>query len=176
MIRRKLVFLVLLVAGSVGAQEWRFRAERNGVAVAAIPLTTAQRIAFYGARGFTAGSIDTYAHACGFSFSLAHGGASTLRFSLVEWRAVSEGRTYRLRQAEEWESEWAKREVPEAARIAFRWAQFPSAHELAPGDWIMGMTVLDGRPPGRFRLNARYHNDKGSHDLILEDLACADDD
>lgn len=165
----------LLAVWPVLAQEWRYRAESDGVTLSANPLSAAQRTAFYGARGFPAGMVAPYAEACGFSLSLANGGVAGLRFRLAEWSAAGDGQTYRFRPAEDWEAEWSRRAVPTAARIAFRWAQFPADQDFAPGDWIMGMAVLDGRPPGKFRLIARYHDDKGSHDIVLEDLACADD-
>lgn len=175
MTRRPWAALLVFCAGLAGAQDWRFRAERNGVTLSANPLSAAQRIAFYGARGFPAGTVAPYAEACGFSLSLANGSAGSLRFDLAEWAVVGARNRHAFVPMEAWQTEWARRQVPESARIAFRWAQFPSAQVFAPGDWIMGMAVLDGRPPGKFHLIARYHDDKGSHEIILEDLACADD-
>jgi len=69
--------------------------------------------------------------------------------------------------------EWVKSGVSEAARIAFRWAQFQSENTFEPGDWIMGMATLEVPLSGTFRLVARYRDDKGNHEIVLDKLSCA---
>lgn len=156
--------------------DWRHRVSNGSVTLSANPLSPAQRTAFYLARGFSESSIQPYAQACGFSFSLQNIGAATLRTRLVDWRAVgAEGRAVRLRLPGEWDMRWTKAQVTEAARIAFRWAQFQADNVFEAGDWIMGMATLETPLPGTFRLVARYHDEKGDHEIVLDQLACAQD-
>lgn len=156
--------------------EWRHRATQGAVTLTANPLGVASRTAFYSARGFAAEVIRPYADACGFSFGMQNDGAGTLSTRLADWRAVgAEGGAVRLRLPAEWDLQWVAAQVPDAARIAFRWAQFQAENILEPGDWIMGMATLETPLPGSFRLVARYHDEKGGHEIVLDQLVCSGD-
>ncbi|MFA6312918.1 MAG: hypothetical protein WCV99_07600 [Sterolibacterium sp.] len=169
-------FVSAAAAHAAGDIEWRYRAANGAVSLAANPLTPAQRIAFYLARGFSATAIRPYADACGFSFSMQNGGAGTLSTRLADWRAIGmDSRAVRLRLPAEWDLQWDKAQVPEAARIAFRWAQFQTENTFEAGDWIMGMATLESPLQGGFRLIARYQDDKGQHEVTLNQLFCAGD-
>ena len=174
------VFVLLagisLLAHSDGDIEWRHRATQGAVTLTANPLDVASRTAFYAARGFPGATIRPYAQACGFSFGMQNNGTATLVTRLADWRAIgADGRAVRLRLPTEWDAQWAKAQVPEPARIAFRWAQFQAENTFEAGDWIMGMATLKTPLSGTFRLVARYHDDKGNHEIILDKLACAND-
>ncbi|MDZ4254894.1 MAG: hypothetical protein U1A72_20175 [Sulfuritalea sp.] len=181
MLIRQPVFLATLVmlAGVCRADqdiEWRHRATQGAVTLSANPLDRASRTAFYAARGFAAEAIRPYAQACGFSFRMQNGGAGPLATRLADWRAIgADGRAVRLRLPSDWDQQWARARVPESARIAFRWAQFQAENVFAAGDWIMGMAILEAPLPGNFRLIARYHDEKGDHEIVLDKLACAHD-
>jgi len=165
-----------LAAGADGDIEWRHRARHGAVTLSANPLGHASRTAFYSARGFAAETIRPYAQACGFSFGMQNGGAGTLSTRLADWRAIgADGRAVRLRRPGEWDLQWAKAQAPEAARIAFRWAQFQAENVFEAGDWIMGMATLEAPLPGTFRLIARYHDEKGDHEIVLDNLVCSRD-
>lgn len=156
--------------------EWRHRATQGAVTLSANPLDRASRSAFYTARGFAAEAIRPYAQACGFSLRMQNGGAGPLTTRLADWRAVgADGRVVRLRLPAEWDRQWVRTQVPEAARTAFRWSQFQAENIFAAGDWIMGMATLETPLPGSFRLIARYLDEKGSHEIVLDNLACARD-
>ncbi|MCF8174823.1 MAG: hypothetical protein K9K30_06230 [Burkholderiaceae bacterium] len=179
-VRRFLVLAVLAFqAGeclAVDEIEWRHRAQGGDVTLTANPLGTAQRAAFYRARGFTATAIQPYAEACGFSFGMSNIGMGSVHTTLADWRAIgSDGRRVRLRPPAKWDADWEKENVPESARIAFRWAQFQAENSFEAGDWIMGMATLESPLPGNFRLIARYRDDKGSHEIVLDPLSCARD-
>ena len=164
---------VCLASGDI---DWRHRAAHGAVILTANPLTTEQRMAFYVARGFSGAAILPYAQACGFSFRMRNTGAGAIRTALADWHAVgTDGRRVRLRLPVEWDTEWVRINVPESARIAFRWAQFQAENSFEPGDWIMGMATLEQPLPGSFRLVALYHDDKGSHEIVLNPLSCASD-
>jgi len=155
---------------------WTHRAVQGAVTLTANPLGSVSRTAFYGARGFPEATIRPYAQACGFSFGMQNGSASKLTTRLADWHAVSaDGKHVALRLPEAWDMAWAKSGVPEDARIAFRWAQFQAENTFEPGDWIMGMATLEVPLSGTFRLVARYHDDKGNHEIVLDKLSCTKD-
>jgi hypothetical protein len=155
--------------------EWRHRATQGAVTLTANPLGQESRTAFYSARGFPVAAIQPYAQACGFSFGMRNHGATKLVARLTDWRAIgADGRQVALRPAEAWDADWAAAGVPQAARIAFKWAQFQTENIFEPGDWIMGMATLETPPSAPFRIVARYSDSKGSHEIVLDRIACAD--
>lgn len=176
---RAIAASVLVMTGLAQAEgdiEWRYRATRDAVALTANPLTAAARTAFYGARGFGGNTIKPYAAACGLSFGMQNNGTNRLSTQLADWHALgTDGKRIALRSPENWDAAWEKAGVPQAARIAFRWAQFQAENVFEPGDWIMGMATLEAAPTGPFRLVARYADDKGSHEIVLDRLECAGD-
>lgn len=160
--RRICLLLLALMTAAAQAQ----------VTLTARPLSREQVTAFYSARGFPAASMAAYAQTCVLSFEFHNGGPTALHFRLADWQT---GDGARVQPASAWEAAWEKAAIPEAARIAFRWSQFPAEQEFAAGDWIMGMAALDRRPPGSFHLIARYHDHQGHHDIVLDRISCADD-
>lgn len=156
--------------------EWRHRAAHDRVTLTANPLTTAQRTAFYLARGFAESAIRPYAQACGFSFGMRNSGAGPVRTMLADWQAVgADGRRAGLRPPAAWDAEWVGANVAEPARVAFRWAQFQAENTFEAGDWIMGMATLDAPLPSSFRLIAPYDDEKGVHEIVLDNLVCSRD-
>ncbi len=155
---------------------WSHRAVQGAVTLTANPLSSESRIAFYGARGFPEATIRPYAQACGFSFGMQNDGTSTLITRLADWQVIgADGKHVALRLPEAWDIEWAKAGVSEAARIAFRWAQFQTENTFQSGDWIMGMATLEAPLTGTFRLVARYRDEKENYEIILDKLSCAKD-
>lgn len=67
---------------------------------------------------------------------------------------------------------WESMGVPQAARIAFRWAQFPSDQEFEAGDWIMGMAALEHRPDKSFHIRAHYADDNNEHEVVTDAVTC----
>jgi len=159
-----------------GDLEWRHRARRGDVVLTANPQAPASLSAFYAARGFAAETIRPYANACGFSLGMRNGGSLPILTRLADWDVIdAKGRRLKFRLPESWDADWAKVNAPQPARIAFRWAQFQTENTFEPGDWIMGMATLESVPTAPFRLIARYHDDKGDHEIVLENLECARD-
>ena len=167
----------LFATGSLATDiEWRHRAVHDRVSLMANPLGVASRISFYEGRGFVSSAIEPYAQACGFSFGMLNDGDKTIVTQLKSWRAIgADGEEISLRPPEEWEADWLDANIPEPARIAFRWAQFQSEITFEPGDWIMGMATLASAPKPPFRILARYRDNQGDHELQLDKLHCADD-
>jgi hypothetical protein len=181
MIGRTSVLLGVLAIGHPDAYadsdiEWRYQSHSDNVTVMANRLGRGSRMAFYEARGFSVDTIRPYAEACGFSFGMKNEGGTSINARLADWRAIgTDGRAVAFVAPETWEERWRKAGVSSPARIAFRWAQFQSDNVFAPGDWIMGMATLTVKPAGLFRLVARYSDDKGNHEIVLDKLECARD-
>lgn len=155
---------------------WRHQARQGDVVLTANPQAPASLSAFYAARGFAAEAIHPYANACGFSFGMRNGGPIAILTRLDDWRVVdANGRRIGFRLPESWEADWTRAKVPQSARIAFRWAQFQTENRFEPGDWIMGMATLESVPSAPFRLIARYHDNKGDHEIVIDKLECAHD-
>jgi hypothetical protein len=155
---------------------WNHRATQGAVTLTANPLDSAARTAFYLARGFSEESIRPYATACGFSFGMHNNGSVVLSTRLPEWYFIgADGRRVAIRLPEAWDADWEQAGVSQAARIAFRWSQFQTEITFQPGDWIMGMATLEESPSAPFRLVARYRDEKGNHELVLDRLSCAQD-
>ncbi|WP_172599970.1 hypothetical protein [Sulfuricystis multivorans] len=155
---------------------WRYQARHGDVVLTANPQAPAPLSAFYAARGFAAEAIRPYANSCGFSFGMRNGGPIPILTRLADWRvADAKGRRIGFRLPESWDADWALAKVPQSARIAFRWAQFQTENSFEPGDWIMGMATLESVPAAPFRLIARYHDNKGDHEIVLDQLECAHD-
>ena len=171
----KLFAVLLVIAALPAAAQSRsaWHGERKGVTVKATALTRSAVLAFYQARGFSAQAISPYADACVFSFELRNSTRKTLHLRLADWRAQTAAGTLRFRLPQSWEAEWARRGVAEPARIAFRWAQFQSELEFAPGDWIMGMAALERRRDGALRMNIPYAIDGRHREITLDKLVCA---
>ena len=166
--------LALMPALPVVAQsQSAWHAARGGVEVKANALTRPAVLAFYQARGFSAEAIAPYADACVFSFEVRNTTKKALRLRLADWRAEDGAGSARFGLPDAWEAEWARRGVPQAARIAFRWAQFQAEQEFAPGDWIMGMAAVERRHDGRFRLVIPYTIGNRSHEIAIDNGACA---
>jgi len=174
---------IWLPGGATAAEDgditWQHRTRQDAVTLTANPLGTASRTAFYIGRGFTAAAIRPYARACGFSFGMQNGGQHALTTRLEDWYAVgADNRRVKLRLPAAWDGDWGKADVAQAARIAFKWAQFQAENTFEPGDWIMGMATLETAPVAPFRIVARYRvigGQKGIHEIVIDQLVCARD-
>ncbi len=152
------------------------RIEAQGVSLAVTPLSPGQKTAFFIARGFTAEEIAPYAQTCGFSFAFENRGRPLVKTDLAKWKAEVDGRIVHFLPPMLFDREWEQQGIDTSARIAFLWAQFPSAQDFARGDWIMGMANLMERPEGKFRIVARFYEGGKIVELPIDDLACAPPD
>lgn len=111
-----------------------------------------QTRAFFQARGFAkkiANDIGTQCvlQAIGRNTSVDNTG-SPISFDLQEWIIQSETQSRSIKLKEDWDAQWPDDLVSSAARIAFRWATFPTEQTFEPaGDYNWGM-ISFGLPPG----------------------------
>ena len=162
-----------------GLASWQ--TETDGIQVRLTQISPDQARAFYQARGFSAAAAERYARECVFMTVVRNIGDAPLRHQLDGWRYVVAGQPPRaIRSKAEWERLWKQQGVPESARIAFTWAQFPTAQTFAPGDWNQGMTTYSMPRGGQLDLHFVWRtlngkNVNGSlHKGLLEQVRCAD--
>ncbi|MFA5082575.1 MAG: hypothetical protein WC474_08535 [Hydrogenophilaceae bacterium] len=155
-----------------GAETWATR--RHGVALSLTQILPDQGRAFYLNRGFPTEAAEVYATSCVFMAVLRNDAApGMVSFRLADWTLVSAGAARPPRPVDDWQAEWRRRGLAEAAAIAFRWAQFPPEQEYEPGDWNQGM-LSAGLPPGAaFDLTARWQVAGQSYEGRLTDVRCA---
>lgn len=155
-----------------GAVTWETRT--HGVTLAFTQIFPDPARAFYLNRGFPPEAAERYATACVYMAVLRNDAAlGELSFRLDDWRVRSEGQSRSLPSVESWGAQWRASGLTEAARIAFRWAQFPPEQEYAVGEWNQGM-LATGLPPGsRFDLIARWTVAGKSYEGKLENVVCA---
>ncbi len=132
--------------------------------------------AFYQARGFSAAAAERYAAECVFMTVVRNVGDTPIRHRLADWRYVTAGQAPRaIRSKVEWERLWQRLNVPEAARIAFNWAQFPATQTFAPGDWNQGMTTYSVPRGGEFDLRVVWRAGGKTRSVTLEKVRCANE-
>ncbi len=147
----------------------------------ALELQLIQRLpdqtrAFFLARGFPSAEADRIARACVFQIIGKNVATASdphdLRIDLRQWRIRYSDGTAPIKLKERWAQEWPD-EVPQAARIAFRWATFPTDQVYHPADdhnW--GMASL-GPPPGsRVDLKVVWYQDGVKKQATVEDVIC----
>ena len=162
-------------SAETGLLSWETRDRGVSLTVAQIPRS--QALAFYRARGFEPQSAAHYADACVFQLVLRNeSDGKPLRSRLADWLVRTSAGALHFVPLQFWEREWERRGVNEAARIAFRWAQFPAEQQFEAGDWIMGMAALAPRPAGAFDLTYNWSIDGIVRRGTLPGLVCADPD
>jgi hypothetical protein len=152
-----------------------FEAQDHGVTVSLTQLLPDQVRAFYVARGFDLDDAEVFARSCVYMTVLRNDTApGTLDFRLSDWEIQYDGEVRPVPPLDDWSAQWAARGVPDAARLAFRWAQFPSEQSYAPGEWNQGM-LATGLPSGsRFDLIARWTIADRIYEGRLDDVRCTD--
>jgi hypothetical protein len=157
-----------------GLTGWHWEGQRLAVELA--QLLPDQTRAFFMGRGFDAGQADGIAQTCVFqSIMRNHADDVPLQLDLTRWRTHGADGEGRLRLNREWQEAWRAQGAPASARIAFRWALFPTRQHFEPGDWLMGMIIFDRVPGDRFDLELRWTEDGRELRRILPDIQCAPD-
>jgi hypothetical protein len=152
-----------------------YETQAHGVNLSLTQLLPDQVRAFYVARGFDLDDADVFAEACVYMTVLRNDTApGELDFRLSDWEVEHKGETRALPPLDDWLAQWEARGVPDSARLAFRWAQFPAEQSYAPGEWNQGM-LATGLPPGsRFDLIARWTIADQTYEGRLDDVRCTD--
>ncbi len=157
---------------SSGLITWTWQGD--GVSLELAQLLPDQTRAFFLGRGFETEHADLIAAHCVFQAILRNNRPHTpIEVNLHDWSSQGPEGLIRPRPNRDWEATWDRRQAPEAARIAFRWALFPGEHRFEPGDWLMGMILFDHPPGTPFDLTLRWRAAGELHEARLPDLRCA---
>lgn len=140
-----------------------------------------QTRAFLLGRGFPHDISDKLAHSCVFQTILRNTDkidnihSSALTVSLKDWQINQAGVIQSLKLKESWDQSWADNIVSPAARLAFRWATFPTTQTFQAGDYNWGMIIF-GPPPGtQFDLQIIWTEDDKKYSAEIKKLSCAED-
>ncbi len=136
-----------------------------------------QTAAFFIARGFPE-AIATELAETGCVFQTIGkniGKNHDVSFNLAEWRVVIGDQTLPLKLKKQWHKQWAKNAVTPAARIAFRWATFPTEQTFKPGDYNWGMITFNLPPGSEFDLKVVWREGGAEYSSVIPELQCAKD-
>lgn len=138
-----------------------------------------QTRAFFEGRGFSAAAADEFARACVFQAILANaasgGSAPVVSIDLRRWHVDAGQGPGPLPVEAGWQPRWQAAGLSEAARIAFRWALFPTEQTFMPGDHGWGMIPIGPAPDTRFDLSLVWSEDGVEHTARLTSIHCTPD-
>jgi len=135
-----------------------------------------QTRAFFQGRGFTPQQAEPLAADCVFQAIIRNGAeaAAAMTLHLAEWRVYPvSGSAQPLRLEAQWQEQWERTGVSQPARIAFRWALFPTEQRFEPGDWNMGMITLGLAPGSRFDLEVVWRSGEQERRQRFPAMQCA---
>lgn len=160
-----------------GLEAWRHQGRE--ISLEFIQRLPDQSRAYFQGRGFSPEDAEPIAASCIFQTIIrntAPPGGGDVVLDLSRWEVrPAQGTAHPPKLEKAWEPEWETREVPQAARIAFRWSLFPSHQRFAPGDWNMGMVSMDLPVGARFDLEVRWTRDGEPRSMVIPDMRCAPD-
>jgi hypothetical protein len=158
---------------ATGVETWE--ASLAGVSISLTQILPDQLRAFYLNRGFSAAAIEPYVTSCVYMMVLRNDAAGgVVRFRQADWRVVAGTEVRPVIATEAWIGRLRSSGPTAAAMIAFRWAQFPSAHAYRPGgDWNQGMLSIGLRPGAVFDLMVRWEIEGRPFEGEIENVRCA---
>ncbi len=162
-----------------GLRSWRMQAYDFSLQL--IQRLPDQTRAFFLARGFSrtiANDIATHCvlQAIGKNTSQTPTG-STITYRLADWKLRSQGKIRRIKLKSQWDQQWAQHNsASKAARIAFRWATFPSEQTFQPdGDFNWGMITFDLAPGQPFDLQVVWKQNRQIRTQWIKNIICPQD-
>lgn len=138
-----------------------------------------QTRAFFQARGFPAASADAFARACVFQAIIANRALTAqgpvVGLDLRRWRVDAGQGPLPLPVQPTWQPRWEAQRLSQAARIAFRWALFPTEQIYRPGDHGWGMIPFGPAPGTRFDLQVVWSEDGIERTAQVPAMECTPD-
>lgn len=150
----------------------------GGISLELIQRLPDQSRAFFAARGFPREAAERVARDCVFQTVLgnAHAEGRPVEVDLRRWRVLPHGGEARAPIVEgEWDALWQREGLPEAARIAFRWATFPTVQVFEDEDYNWGMTTFGLAPGDTFDLELAWTLDGAPRTARIANMQCAPD-
>ncbi len=165
------------VNAATGIESWVLKAEEFSLEL--VQRLPDQTRAFFQGRGFDTVAANEIALGCVFQTVIKNdateSAAPVVALDLTDWR-IDAGQGQRpLKLEQDWQKDWERRGVNQAARIAFHWALYPTRQEFHPGDYNWGMTTY-GMPPGStFDLHVVWHRGDEPRQHTIKGVRCARD-
>ncbi|MDF1529023.1 MAG: hypothetical protein P1R74_07825 [Sedimenticola sp.] len=159
-----------------GLEAWHW--DDDGISITLNQRLPDQSRAFFLGRGLLPEAAEAVAQACVFQIIIRNSAeaASALDVDLTEWRVIpAAGEPQGLRLDTEWQQQWQQQGVAQPARIAFRWALFPTRQTFQPGDWNMGMVTFGLSSGSEFDLEMAWRQDGQWQQARIEAMRCAAD-
>ncbi len=154
-----------------GVRTWRWAGD--GVSLRLTQILPDQVRGFYQARGFTAADAESIAQVCVFQTVMRNESVPGLvEIDLKHWWIALDGGKVGLKIEKQWQTEWERRRVSPPARLAFRWALFPTVQAFAAGDWNMGMTTFALPPSTVFDLHFNWRVGAQEYESVVRGVAC----
>lgn len=184
------VFIGMLVGTAAGAAElstgideqaqlpyWELQDE--GMSLRLVQRMPDQSRGFFRARGFSKVDVEQVAQRCVFQTVFKNRSntaiPSPLRYNLENWVVQHGQDTSTMMTREIWQTLWSEHTAPQAARIAFKWALYPTQQTYQPGDYNWGMSMMDLTPGSRFDLKVVWHQYGEMRSALIKDMRCAAD-
>lgn len=186
-----LIFITLSLTNSLTATElvktvdkesqligWKF--SQGNFQLELIQRSPEQTRSFFQGRGFSAKVANDIATSCVLQTIGRNTQADNnepVSISLKEWKFInSSGEEKTLKLKETWNSEWGKGEISTPARIAFRWATFPTTQSFDPGgDFNWGMISIGPKPGAKFDLQLSWKQGDTQHSTWIKQMECPSD-
>lgn len=151
----------------------------RGVTIRLVQRLPDQTRGFFQARGFPAADADLIAQSCVFQTVFKNisqpSDPSPVEYNLRDWVVHAAGAPRAMKTREDWRKEWAARQAPKPAQLAFEWSLFPTRQRYRPGDYNWGMAVFDLKPGTVFDLDVVWHQYGKDHTARFRGMRCAPD-
>jgi len=159
-------------------QSWKL--EDNGVELELIQRLPDQSRAFFQGRGFSSQVADDIGKSCILQVIARNNkdknNGLPITIQLQNWQVKFQDHIQGIKLKETWDADWSLNEVNKAARIAFRWATFPTEQTFdSGGDYNWGMISIGLNPGDHFNMQVNWTEDKKQRNYWINDMICASD-
>lgn len=159
-------------------KSWKL--EENGVELELIQRLPDQSRAFFQGRGFSSRVADEIGNSCILQVIARNNQdkakGTSVTFNLQDWLVKFDNQLHGIKLKETWDASWSLQEVNQPARLAFRWATFPTQQTFdAGGDYNWGMVSIGLTPGDRFDLQVNWTENSQKKNYWIKSIHCADD-
>jgi hypothetical protein len=149
----------------------------GGLELELIQRLPIQTLAFFQARGFSREIANDIGNSCVFQSIgkniYTQSADESISIHLADWRVKANGQLKPVKLKEAWDNEWSATQVNSPARIAFKWATFPTQQTFEPaGDYNWGMISFDLSPGTVFDLQVVWKEGKTLKQQWITSLQC----
>lgn len=136
---------------------------------------------FFEGRGFNSKVADQLAQHCTFQVHIRNitdaSSDSEIISNMEDWRVIHNQQSQPPILKQAWLTRWqsASEEISTAARIAFRWATFPSPQAFSPGDFNWGLATFGPAPGETFDLEVHWTLNGQEKHYRINNMSCPAD-